>query len=111
MEKDERYYTDLEAYLSEELEKAKTLIKFLIEINQINDREMYLIEELLKYKALVSWLKQHEFYEYDVDYDWDENPVDDWIPVNLDIYVDNFLKCYDYDNPKTNVKKYSLLKP
>ena len=35
---------------------------------------MYLIEELLKYKALVSWLKQHEFYEYDVDYDWDENP-------------------------------------
>ena len=74
-----------------------------MKINKISDKEAYLIEEITKYKYLIEKLKELNLYEYEVDYDWDENPYDSYFPADLDCHIENILKCYEYD--KENFKQ------
>ena len=96
-------YTDREFLLENELEYYKKLGEILMKINKISDKEAYLIEEITKYKYLIERLKELDLYEYEVDYDWDENPYDSYFPADLDYHIENILKCYEYD--KENFKQ------
>lgn len=96
-------YTDREFLLENELEYYKKLGEILMKINKISDKEAYLIEEITKYKYLIEKLKELNLYEYEVDYDWDENPYDSYFPADLDCHIENILKCYEYD--KENFKQ------
>lgn len=100
-------YIDREFLLENELEYYKKLGEILMKINKISDKEAYLIEEITKYKYLIERLKELDLYEYEVDYDWDENPYDSYFPADLDCHIENILKCYEYEqeNQKQHIKK------
>ncbi len=100
-------YIDREFLLENELEYYKKLGEILMKINKISDKEAYLIEEITKYKYLIERLKELDLYEYEVDYDWDENPYDSYFPADLDYHIENILKCYEYEqeNQKQHIKK------
>ena len=50
-------------------------------------------KELDKYKRLVEHLKTLQLYDYDLDYNYDDEPYLDYFVFDLDYYIDNWLKC------------------
>lgn len=99
--------TDKEFLLMQELEYYKELNAILMKISKMTDKESYLIEELRKYKKLIEELKTLNLYECDIDYDWDENPIEVYWPADLDEHIEEFLAHYEDEQGKSKpyVKK------
>lgn len=49
-------------------------------------------KELNKYKKLLEYLKTLDLYEYYLDYDYEENPVDNYYPADMEYHIDNWLE-------------------
>lgn len=91
--------------LTRKLEYYKKINAILMKINKITDKEAYLIKELSKYQSLIEELKTLNLYEQDIDYDWDENPIENYWPATLDDYIENFFSYYEDKPEKQHIKK------
>ena len=54
-------------------------------------------EELDSYKRLVENLKTLQLYEYELDYDYEEEPVDNYMPFDMKYYVNNWFEVEKID--------------
>ena len=48
-------------------------------------------EQVDRYKRLIEYLKKLDFYEFDLDYDYEENPIDNYYPANMEYHINNWL--------------------
>lgn len=56
------------------------------------DAIMRIADERDLYKKLIEYLKTLDLYEFELDYDYEENPISNYNPVNLGEYIENWLK-------------------
>ena len=99
MNKEERL--ELENELLMTCSKAQAINKYIDELeeNMILTNQWYksqqenkqLKEQVDRYKRLIEYLKKLDFYEFDLDYDYEENPVDNYYPADMEYHIDNWL--------------------
>jgi hypothetical protein len=82
-------------------DELKALVEQLtIERNQYR-------EENESYKELIENLKGLSLYDYDLDYDYEENPIDNYYSFDMKYYIDNWFKCDQLDKAKEEQCKKS----
>ena len=48
-------------------------------------------EQVDRYKRLIEYLKKLHFYEFELDYDYEENPIDNYYPADMEYHINNWL--------------------
>lgn len=71
-----------------------------IEYQKLQQENKELKEELDKYKRLIEYIKGLDFYEFELDYDYEENPVSNYYPADMEYHINNWLKIEEIDKEK-----------
>ena len=67
-------------------------VKYLrLNIEKLFEENKQLKEQVDRYKRLIEYLKKLDFYEFDLDYDYEENPIDNYYPADMEYHIDNWL--------------------
>jgi len=69
--------------------KANELLSFRLE-NAVN--------EINALKRAIDEIKSYEPCHYQMDYDWDEEPIDKYVPIDVDEIVEDEMKALNYRN-------------
>lgn len=56
------------------------------------------MEEINALKKAIEEIKTYELYYYEGDYDLDDEPIDKYVPINIDEIVDDEMKALHYRN-------------
>ena len=83
----------------EEIELLKEMRDNCLSANIYDDKKRLLkastIDKVLrlldKYENLIKHLKELDLYEFELDYDYEENPIDNYYPFNLSEEIENWL--------------------
>ena len=99
MNKEERL--ELENELLMTCSKAQAINKYIDELeeNMVLTNQWYklqqenkqLKEQTDRYKKLIEYLKKLDFYEFELDYDYEENPIDNYYPADMEYHINNWL--------------------
>lgn len=85
-------------------------IKYYKNYNQrLSKENQELKKQLEEYQNLIKNLKQLELYEYNLDYDYEENPIDDYQSFDMDYYIDNYLKIGILNEEETKNKRKEFI--
>lgn len=74
------------------LDDCEKITHFIIELNNKNK----------SYERLIDNLKQLDLYEYELDYDYEEEPIDNYYPFNMEYYIENWFKVEEIDKNENN---------
>ena len=73
-------------------EKSNMVIQeFANTIIQLQQENKQLKEQTDRYKKLIEYLKKLDFYEFELDYDYEENPIDNYYPADMEYHINNWL--------------------
>ena len=72
--------------------KLKSYDELLFEITTLNTNKYLLEQKLNKYKEVLDKIKKLELYEFDLDYDYEENPVEHYTPFFMREYIEKLLE-------------------
>ena len=63
-------------------------------------------EELNIYKEAIEEIKKYEPCYYEMDYDWDENPIDSYQSLDIDYIVNNIREIKKIEKEETSSIRY-----
>ena len=64
---------------------------FEVQYWELQQENKQLKEQVDRYKRLIEYLKKLDFYEFDLDYDYEENPIDNYYPADMEYHINNWL--------------------
>lgn len=76
-----------------------TLKDMVLELQEENKK---LKEQVDRYKRLIKYLKKLDFYEFELDYDYEENPIDNYYPADMEYHIDNWLANEELESSDSN---------
>ena len=78
-------------------------VKYLrLNIEKLFEENKKLKEQVDRYKRLIKYLKKLDFYEFELDYDYEENPIDNYYPADMEYHIDNWLANEELESGDNN---------
>lgn len=72
------------------MNENKTYIDLVKENKQLK-------KQVDRYKRLIEYLKCLDLYEFELDYDYEENPVSNYYPADIGYHINNWLEIEEID--------------